>query len=86
MCKLRNNFIYISAEAVGTVFIVKDIFTKLTWFTPVTILKTPVIFTASGTFQVVDLSALFAILKNKTVHIPVVVVATEEFLMESTDI
>ena len=79
-------FLYISAKVIGTVFIVKIFFTKFVWFTPVRILKTFVIFTASGALQVVDVSALFAIFTNITVHIPVVVVATEEFLMESTDI
>ena len=79
-------FIYTSAKVVGTVFIVKHYFTKFAWFTPVTILKTGVIFTASGTSQAVDVSALFAICTHVTVHIPVVVVATEEFLMECTDI
>ena len=87
VCKLRDDFFfYISAKVVGKVFIVKDIFTKFAWFTPVTILKTAVIFTASGAFQVVDVSVLFAIFTHIKVHIPVVVVATEEFLMESTDI
>ena len=79
-------FIYTFAKVVGTVFIVKDFLTKFAWFTPVTILKTAVIFTASGAFQVVDVSALFAICTHITVHIPVVVVETEEFLMECTDI
>ena len=50
------------------------------------ILKTAVFFTASGAFQVLDVSAPFAIFTHITVHIPVVVVATEEFLMESTDV
>ena len=79
-------FIYISTKVVGTVFIAKDVFTKFAWFTPVTVLKTAVIFTASGAFQVVYVSVLFAIFTHITVHIPVVVVATEVFLMESTDI
>ena len=79
-------FIYISAKEVGTVFIAKDVFTKFAWFVPVTILKTAVIFTASGAFQVVYVYVLFAIFTHITVHTPVVVVATEEFLMESTDI
>ena len=79
-------FNYISAKVVNTVFIVKDIVTKFAWFTPVMILKTAVFFTASGAFQVLDVSAPFAIFTHITVHIPVVVVATEEFLMESTDV
>ena len=41
LCKLRDDFfIFISAKVVNTVFIVKDVFTKFAWFTPVTILKT----------------------------------------------